>query len=244
MTTKNFGGKITGLLALTCEAQEALEVGDWVQLVGGADSGYEVEKADGTKPVLGKVSVSNKKRISTVMGTSVGNANVPGDVTVEAPGFFVSLEEAAEDVFPGDQIAVTADGMVTAASAAQSEVYRITITATGGTYTITYDGQTTTALAFDANAAAIDAALEALSNIGVADVSVAGTGDTRTITFGTALANLNLEDLTVDDALATGGTVTGEVVTQGSAGASPSTTIVGTCLTPAVAGGTFDLLAR
>ncbi len=241
MTTKNFGGKITGLLALTLEAQFAAEIGDWVEL----SDDYEVVKATGTKPILGKVSVANKKRISSTMGSSVGNPSVPGDVTVEAPGFFVSLETADETIAPGDQIAVIAGSkMVTAASAAQSEVYEITITATGGTYTISYDGQTTTALAFNANAAAVDAALEALSNIGVADVSVVGAGATRTITFGTALANLNLADLSVDDALATGGTVTGAVVTQGSAAAAAGVTIVGIALTGATDGGTFDLLAR
>ena len=243
MTTKTFGGKITGLLALTVEAQEALEIGDWVHLVGD----YEVERADGTKPILGKVSVTNKGRVSSVTGTSVGNAIVPGDVTVETPAFFVSRETAAETIEAGEQVAVISGGrLVTAASAAVDEVFKLTISddADGGTYTITYDGQTTSALAYDADAATIDAALEALSNIGAGDVTVTGTGATRTITFGTALADADLTDLTVDDALVENGTVTGEVVAQGSAGASAASTIVGIALTSAVEGGSFDLAAR
>lgn len=240
MTTKTSGGKITGLLALTCEAQEATDVGDWVHLVGD----YEVEIADGTKPVLGRVSVSNKQRVSTVMGTSVGNARVPGDVTVETPAFFVSRETAAETIVAGEEVARTASGFVSAASAAVNEVSRITITATGGTYTITYAGQTTSALAFDADAATIETALEALSNVGTDELLVTGTGSTRTITAAGTLAGADLSDLTVDDTNATGGDVTIETVAQGSAAASGRPAIVGIALTGAADGGEFDLAAR
>lgn len=44
----------------------------------------------------------------------------------------------------------------------------------GGTYTLTFEGQTTSALAHSANAATIEAALEALSNL--TNVTVTGTG--------------------------------------------------------------------
>lgn len=106
MTTKATGGRITGLLALTCEAQDALDIGDCVQLVGD----YEVEAADGTGTLLGVVSVSNKKRVSTVMGTSVGNANVPGDVTVETPGFFVRQMRLGATLAAGARVGIGAGG--------------------------------------------------------------------------------------------------------------------------------------
>ncbi len=44
--------------------------------------------------------------------------------------------------------------------------------ATGGTFTLTFSGQTTTALAYNATAAQVQAALEALSNIAPGDVYV------------------------------------------------------------------------
>ena len=47
--------------------------------------------------------------------------------------------------------------------------------ATGGTFTLTFDGQTTAPIAFPLDNAAIEAALEALSNLD--DVAVTGTGD-------------------------------------------------------------------
>ena len=42
--------------------------------------------------------------------------------------------------------------------------------ATGGTFTLTFNGQTTAPLAFNATAAQIEAALEALSNLGPDDI--------------------------------------------------------------------------
>ena len=42
--------------------------------------------------------------------------------------------------------------------------------ATGGTFTLTFNGQTTAPLAFNATAAQIEAALEALSNIGAGNI--------------------------------------------------------------------------
>jgi hypothetical protein len=70
-----------------------------------------------------------------------------------------------------------------------------------GTFTITYDGETTSAIAFDADAAAIVAALEALSNVGVGDVVVTLTANGFTIEFQGALANTNVAAVTVDQSL-------------------------------------------
>jgi hypothetical protein len=110
MATKQHGGKITGLLALTVEAQEAINRNDPVHLVGD----YEVEKADGTKPVLGFASVVNRKRVNTVTSTTVGVANVPGDITVEARGFMVLELTAAGTIGAGDSVAINGDSEVIA----------------------------------------------------------------------------------------------------------------------------------
>ncbi len=77
-------------------------------------------------------------------------------------------------------------------------------TPTGGTYTLTFDGQTTSALAYNANAAAIQAALEALPNVNPGDITVAGTGP-YTFTFGSAYANRNVPQITATGSF-TGGT--------------------------------------
>jgi hypothetical protein len=74
----------------------------------------------------------------------------------------------------------------------------------GGTFTLTFDGQTTGAIAYNASAATVDAALEALSNIGAGDVSVSGAnGGTWTIDFTGALAGTNVPALVGDGAALT-----------------------------------------
>lgn len=57
-----------------------------------------------------------------------------------------------------------------------NEVQRVGFTAsmtlTSGTFTLTFSGQTTSAVAYNASAATVEAALVALSNIGSGDVAV------------------------------------------------------------------------
>ena len=90
-----------------------------------------------------------------------------------------------------------------------NEVQRITITGTptGGTFTLTFDGATTAAIAFDAAASAVEAALELLPNIDTLTSSGGALPDTAVdITFaGNRVARRNLTAMTADDALLTGG---------------------------------------
>lgn len=59
--------------------------------------------------------------------------------------------------------------------------------ANGGTFTLTFNGQTTGAIAWNADAATIQAALEALSNIGVGDITTGGSAGSVTYEFGGAI---------------------------------------------------------
>lgn len=71
---------------------------------------------------------------------------------------------------------------------------------TGGTFTITFDGQTTSALAHNASNATVLAALEALSNIAPGDVALsAGPGSTDPVvmTFGGAYAGINVPEISL-----------------------------------------------
>ncbi len=82
----------------------------------------------------------------------------------------------------------------------------LTITATGGTYTLTYNGQTTTAIAYNANAATIQAALVALTSIGAGGATVTGTGPFNLILSGVNAGAPLL--FTVGTGSLTGGTAT------------------------------------
>ena len=64
----------------------------------------------------------------------------------------------------------------------------VAIAATGGTFTLTYSGQETAALAFDASPADVQAALEALGRVGAGNVAVSGPdGGPFQLRFGGAL---------------------------------------------------------
>lgn len=129
---------------------------------------------------------------------------------------------------PGTKLypsASVAGGLDTTAAAASSisainEVQTLTISGapTGGTYTLSYAGQTTAAIAYNADAAAIQAALIALSTIGASDVVVTGAGP-FVITFGGALAGQDLATITADGALLTGGSSPDAAVVETTAGA-------------------------
>lgn len=123
--------------------------------------------------------------------------------------------------------------MVVSALGLTNEIQSVTVDATSGTYTLTYAGQTTAALDFDAAASAVQAALEALSNIGAGNVSVTGgPGDSGGTTpylveFIGDLANTNVAQMTATDVdLAGGGDSVAVATTQaGGAAETPSVTL-------------------
>lgn len=102
-----------------------------------------------------------------------------------------------------------------------SEVQTVTINGgpTGGTFTLTYAGQTTAGIAYNAAASAVQSALAALSNVGTGNVTVSGSaGGPYTVTFGGALADQNVPQMTANASSLTGGTspsVTVATTTEG-----------------------------
>lgn len=77
------------------------------------------------------------------------------------------------------------------------EVQTLTIAnATDGSFTVTFDGQTTAAIDYPPTEAAVTAALEALSNIGSGDVDVSIAGDVITVTFRGALEDTDVAQFT------------------------------------------------
>lgn len=92
---------------------------------------------------------------------------------------------------------------------------------TGGVYSLSYAGQTTSNLAYNANAAAIQAALEALSNLAPGDVVVAGTGP-YTFSFAGTLAAEDVELLSANATGLTGGTSPNIAITTSTVGVGPT----------------------
>lgn len=93
---------------------------------------------------------------------------------------------------------------------------------TGGTVTLTFEGQSTAPIAYNATAAAVQSALEALTNVEVGDVTAAGGAlgtAPVTMTFGGRFKGANVPKMTVTSAL-TGGTNPTATVTVTTEGGS------------------------
>lgn len=103
-----------------------------------------------------------------------------------------------------------------------SEVQQVAITGspTGGSFTLTYDGQTTAAIAWNAIAAAVQSALEALSNVVPGDVVCTGgplPGTPVVVTFGGQYAGQDVVQMTATPSF-TGGTSPAVAVTTTTPG--------------------------
>ena len=82
-----------------------------------------------------------------------------------------------------------------------SETQSVFLTAnTGGTFTLTFNGQTTITLAGTATAAVVQSALESLSSVGLGNVVVQQIGSRYVVTFSGALAAANQPLLTSNTA--------------------------------------------
>ncbi len=157
--------------------------------------------------------------VTTGTGTLGGQFSTPRDLAanqttpadardgwlyvVDSGNHRVQAFDAAGDF----RFAVGADVVATGpGNAGASEVQTLTVKATSGTFTLTFSGQTTSPLAFNASAGAVQSALNALSTVGGVGGSVAvsgGPGDATgtspyTITFGGALGGVNAGQITVN----------------------------------------------
>lgn len=104
-------------------------------------------------------------------------------------------------------------------TAGVNELQLIISGGTGGTFTVTYSGQTTSALAFGISASALQLALEALSNIAPGDVLVTGVPGQWYVEFIGTLAATNVGQMTVDNTSLTGGVAVVTTIRQGAAAA-------------------------
>lgn len=119
----------------------------------------------------------------------------------------------------------TTTGLFEPYAAVTNEVQTLTVTGgpTGGTFTITWSGQTTAAIAYSATAAVVQTALEALSNIAPGDVTVTGAaGGPWTLTWGGAQLGENVAAPTTTETF-TGGTSPDITIATTTAGGTAAT---------------------
>jgi PKD repeat protein/glucose/arabinose dehydrogenase/type 1 glutamine amidotransferase len=97
----------------------------------------------------------------------------------------------------------------------ETQTFRVT-NATGGTFTLTFNGQTTAQIPYNATAAQLQTALEDLSNIAPGDILAAGgpvSTANVTINFRGAYAQQNVNQITGSGAALTGATPTLQTTT-------------------------------
>lgn len=170
-----------------------------------------------------------------VSGERTATTNTEGINDDHRGGHFIFTISAIDDTESAG-IATVTPGVGTA------EVQTITVDAGGGTFTITWNGQTTAALAYNVSAADMETALDNLSNIADGDVEVTGgpgdAGGTTPYTL-TWLARLgNVAAPTTNPASLTGGAGTA-VVATGTPGTGPTNEVQ--TVTVFGDGGTFTL---
>lgn len=105
----------------------------------------------------------------------------------------------------------------------EQQTVTLTGTPTGGTFTLTFDGQTTGTIAYNASSATLDTALEALSNIGASDLTVTGSaGGPWVVEFGGSLAATDVALMTGNAGSLTGGTAQTLSVAEVTASSGPN----------------------
>lgn len=127
---------------------------------------------------------------------------------------------------PGAGVAREYRGTAGAPVAGTNEVQTVatTGTPTGGTFRLRFKGQVTAPIAFNAAAAAIISALEALATVGAGNVAGGGgplpTG--VTVTFQNALGRLAVPLLVLHENLLTGGTTPTVTIAETTPGVTAS----------------------
>jgi hypothetical protein len=130
--------------------------------------------------------------------------------------------DATTKVVPaGLAVAKVGNYLVPFAGVAEVQTVTITGAPTGGTFTLTLDGEATTAIAYNATAAVVQAALKALSNVD--SVTVTGTGP-YVVTFG---GDTNVPQMTATGSFTGGTTPAISVATTTGGGAGDSGVLAG-----------------
>jgi flagellar hook-associated protein 2 len=134
---------------------------------------------------------------SDLTGLGIGVSTTGGAQTADLTNFagsdFTKTQAAQNSLIQVDGYPST--------GAAEEQTISPSSSPNSGTYTLTYEGQTTAAIDFDATPAAIQTALEALSTINAGDITVDGgangldDGDV-TVTFSDTLGDVSMISIT------------------------------------------------
>ena len=148
------------------------------------------------------------------------SGGVLGDFTIENGAVTFTIQNASTK--DGSAWGVGPyDVAPTGAHVNEVQTLAITGSPAGGSYTLTFSGQTTGTIAYNAVNSAIQTALEGLSNVAPGDIVVTGTSPSFTLTFGGNLAGQDVPQTTATASF-TGGSSPGITMATTTNGVSPA----------------------
>jgi len=173
------------------------------------------DSEDGTSSLTITLTWDADGGTTSLSGLAISQTNAGTDGVANLSGYALSnftLSQAAQDS------KIKVDGFPSAS--ADDEIQTVLLSGTlnpGNTYTLTYRGETTSTLAYDADAAAIRTALGNLSTINFDDITVSGPlANNQTFTFASSLGDVGL--IMIDDANLSCDSVSISETQQGSDG--------------------------
>lgn len=207
-----------GLYSYGNDVARDLAVTDWT-----TPSGYELDKYG---------AVHEWGSAPAITGPYRAGADVARDIEVLSASNPTKLWEVWSGAQQWEIVASTPPTVNAGAGTTDVQRVAITGTPTGGTFTLTFNGQTTAAIAYNATATTVQTALRALSGIGSTGVTVTGgpgPGTAWVVTFAGSLAFTDVAQMTATSSL-TGGTSPTVAVTTTTPGenASPAKTVTTT----------------
>ncbi|MBW7990850.1 MAG: hypothetical protein FVQ84_12655 [Planctomycetes bacterium] len=132
------------------------------------------DTADGTSSLSITLTYNANGSAATLSLPTMAVSTEGGNTTANLTGFATSdftLTQSAQDS------KLKVDGYPTVTAVSEEQTLNLTSGNTNnGTYTLTYNGETTSAIAFDANKDVIQAAINALSHVNSGDITVTETG--------------------------------------------------------------------
>lgn len=211
--TDNWGGPLASLTDRNPTFVEGWQTRLWIDALGSTPGGILIPNALINWNVQFGGNLGRKYTANNTLAASavtLGALDITATLMLEASAAQALTELANWDANTGRVVRLEFLGPAAGIEAGANEVQTVTITGTptGGTFTLSAFGATTAAIAFNASAAAVQAALEAISTIGTGNVLAAGgplPGSGVTLTFQGALAQQDLPQLTIGTNALTGG---------------------------------------
>ncbi|MFI4875947.1 MAG: hypothetical protein ACIALR_11435 [Blastopirellula sp. JB062] len=167
--------------------------------------------------IASQITESEAPQLAGITAEAAGVYSAALAIIGEASGRPFAIESTADNGGVGEVSVAT----IQTAGAGRNEIQQVALPVgvTGGTFKLTFSGQETSGIAYNAAASAVETALEGLSNVSGGDVAVSGAaGGPYLIEFAATYAKTDVPALTVDTASLTAGAVSIAQTVEGSAG--------------------------